>query len=402
MSKPPNPRVSSQQVVRKLFSLAEEEDVLDDFSCALLKKVLIHGRLFCTDNYICFYANIMGFKTKQVIPFREVTAIKRHKGSISNYIEVECTNKKCYYFGSFLRRNEAFSFIYNLWRNSGYCDEDQDTGYWSDNEDPPQMEEEKEGITMLPVDDTGDTYETLKVIIPISPQKFFELFIADGAVFSFEDHCRLRGDTEIETTPWAENEDLGGHSREIKFRTKINGPSIGPKTTRCHRAQVYKWEDSTLILKSSNKALDVPYSSYFVVEDEWNISEVGPDKSILKCTCTVNFLKATMFKGTIESRTKTDVTRDVEGWLRAARSKCLGEAQSSQEEEKQVHQLAKYEEVDLKAYRDKVQKTVPASKGLNSLMLLNFLCIVLLIFYLRHLHSRINDTLTLVENPKCN
>jgi hypothetical protein len=27
-----------------------------------------------------------------------------------------------------LRHNEAFHFIYSLWRNSGYCDEDQDTG----------------------------------------------------------------------------------------------------------------------------------------------------------------------------------------------------------------------------------------------------------------------------------
>jgi hypothetical protein len=121
-------RMNSQQVVRNLFGLSEEEDVLDDFSCALRKAVFIHGRLFCTDNFLCFYANILGFKTKQVIPFKEVKAIRKQKNSISNCIEVKCANGKSYFFGSFLRHNEAFHFIYSLWRNSGYCDEDQDTG----------------------------------------------------------------------------------------------------------------------------------------------------------------------------------------------------------------------------------------------------------------------------------
>lgn len=107
-------RMNSQQVVRMLFSLPDEEDVLDDFSCALRKKVLIHGRLFCTDNFLCFYANILGFKTKQVIPFREVIAIKRHKGTITNSIEIACANKKSFFLGSFTRRNEAFQFIYSL------------------------------------------------------------------------------------------------------------------------------------------------------------------------------------------------------------------------------------------------------------------------------------------------
>lgn len=107
-------RVSSQQVVRNLFALPDQEDVLDDFSCGLRKKIFIHGRLFCTDNFLCFYANILGFKTKQVIPFRDIVAVRRVKGTITSSIEVACANKKSYFLGSFLRRNEAFQFIYSL------------------------------------------------------------------------------------------------------------------------------------------------------------------------------------------------------------------------------------------------------------------------------------------------
>lgn len=93
---------------------------------------------------------------------------------------------------------------------------------------------------MLPTEDEGDRTETVKAILPINPKKFFDLFVADDAVFSLKDFCLNREDTEFEITTWAENEELGGCTREIKFRTKINGPSIGPKTTRCHRTQIYK------------------------------------------------------------------------------------------------------------------------------------------------------------------
>lgn len=393
-------RMSSQQVVRNLFSLNEDEDILDDFSCALKKKIFIHGRLFCTDNYLCFYANILGFKTKQVIPFKEVIMVKRNKGTISNTIEVACNNKKSYFFGSFLRRNEAFQFIYSLWRNSGYCDEKAETGQWSDTEDPPQIdenaaEEDKEGLMMLPQEDIGDAVESLKTILPVTPQKFFELFFAEKAAFSLSDFCLGRGDTEFDCTSWAENEEVSGFSRELKFRTKINGPSIGPKTTRVHRAQIYKWVDGTLIVQTSSKALDVPYCSYFLVEDTWKISPVGNEKSMFRITFTINFLKSTMFRGTIESRTKQDVPKDHEAWLKEARKRCLHEPEAPAEKlpEKVVHQIAKYEEVDLKAYREKSKESIKISSpsSINSLLIINTMGIIFIIFYLRYLNLSINE-----------
>ena len=393
-------RMSSQQVVRNLFSLSEDEDILDDFSCALKKKIFVHGRLFCTDNYLCFYANILGFKTKQVIPFKEVVQIRRIKGTITNSIEIACNNKKSFFFGSFLRRNEAFQFIYSLWRNSGYCDDGKDTGHWSDTEDPPAIEEasneeEKEGLAMIPNEDIGDAVESLKVVLPFTPQKFFELFFSENPTFGVKDYCTLRGDTEFEITNWAENEELAGFSREIKFRTKINGPSIGPKTTRVHRAQVYKWVDNSLILQTSSKALDVPYSSYFLVEDTWKITPISAEKSMLRITFLINFLKSTMFRGTIESRTKVDVPKDHEVWLKEAKKKCLNETEAPVDKppEKAIHQIAKYEEVDLKAYREKSRDSIKISSpsSINSLLLINTSLIIILLFYLRYLHTRINE-----------
>jgi hypothetical protein len=394
--KPSNGKASSQQVVRYLFSLPDEEDVLDDFSCALKRKISIHGRLFCTDNFLCFYANILGFKTKQVIPFREVVSIKKHKG-MSNTLEIACTNGKSYFLNSFIRAQDAFQFIYSLWRNSGYFnDENDDVGNWSDTEENAAEEEEKNSILSLPEEDIGDAVETFKGIIPVSPQRFFELFVAEDATFPFSAYCLNRGDTELEVTPWAENEELGGSTRELKFRTKINGPSIGPKSTRCHRVQNYNFVNKSLLIKTSSKALDVPYSSYFLVEDEWAITEVAPDKSVFRTSVHVNFLKSTIFKGTIESRTHTDVAKDVEAWVTEVKSRKLIQESAPvpvPAPPEQVHLIAKYEEVDLKKYRKRSMNLAVAPIRVTQSWLLygNFFVLCVALLYLSYLHSKLNS-----------
>mmetsp|Transcript_11395 Transcript_11395/g.22356 ORF Transcript_11395/g.22356 Transcript_11395/m.22356 type:complete len:401 (-) Transcript_11395:768-1970(-) len=394
--KPSNGKASSQQVVRYLFSLPDEEDVLDDFSCALKRKISIHGRLFCTDNYLCFYANILGFKTKQVIPFKEVVSIKKHKG-MSNTIEIACTNGKSYFLNSFIRAQDAFQFIYSLWRNSGYFnDENDDVGNWSDTEENAQEEEEKNSILSLPADDIGDAVETFKGIIPVSPQKFFDLFFAEEAVYPFNAYCVNRGDTELEITNWVENEELGGYTREMKFRTKINGPSIGPKSTRCHRVQNYKFLNNSLVIKTSSKALDVPYSSYFLVEDEWVITEVAPDKSLFRTSVYVNFLKSTIFKGKIESRTHADVAKDVEAWVSEVKSRKLIQESAPIPQPtatEQPHLIAKYDPVDLKIYqkRPSFLNVAPIRPTQSRLLYGNFALLIVAFLYLAYLHSKLNS-----------
>ena len=48
---------------KKLFKLPPEEHLLVDYSCALQKEILAHGRLYISLNYVCFRANIIGWET---------------------------------------------------------------------------------------------------------------------------------------------------------------------------------------------------------------------------------------------------------------------------------------------------------------------------------------------------
>ena len=83
-------KTESQDSVRLLFALPREEKIFDDFGCSLVDELSYHGRIYITENYICFNSNILGIKTKSVIPFAEISKIKK----TNNTIEILTTNTK--------------------------------------------------------------------------------------------------------------------------------------------------------------------------------------------------------------------------------------------------------------------------------------------------------------------
>ena len=46
-----------------LFICTTSTCMLPDYSCALQRDILVHGRLFVTQNWLCFYANIFTWET---------------------------------------------------------------------------------------------------------------------------------------------------------------------------------------------------------------------------------------------------------------------------------------------------------------------------------------------------
>jgi hypothetical protein len=48
---------------KRTFKGLADEKLVVDYSCALQKDILVHGRLYVTKNYLCFYANIFKWET---------------------------------------------------------------------------------------------------------------------------------------------------------------------------------------------------------------------------------------------------------------------------------------------------------------------------------------------------
>ncbi|KAF2311043.1 hypothetical protein GH714_019269 [Hevea brasiliensis] len=101
---------------RQLFRLPSEEALVRDFNCAFQESILLQGHMYLFTRYICFYSNIFGFETKKIIPFIEITNVKRAKiaGIFPNAIEIFAGGRK-YFFASFLSRDEAFNLINDGW-----------------------------------------------------------------------------------------------------------------------------------------------------------------------------------------------------------------------------------------------------------------------------------------------
>ncbi|KAH9733436.1 protein VASCULAR ASSOCIATED DEATH 1 [Citrus sinensis] len=97
---------------RQLFRLPSEEVLVQDFNCAFQESILLQ--------YQSCFAISNEFMLQKIIPFYEVTAVRRAKtaGIFPNAIEIFAAGKK-YFFASFLSRDEAFKLITDGWLQHG-------------------------------------------------------------------------------------------------------------------------------------------------------------------------------------------------------------------------------------------------------------------------------------------
>jgi len=59
------------------FGLPPHEVLIENFSCAVKRRILLHGRMFISAEHVCFRSDIFGLKTNIVIPMRDIVTIRR-------------------------------------------------------------------------------------------------------------------------------------------------------------------------------------------------------------------------------------------------------------------------------------------------------------------------------------
>ncbi|KAJ1018804.1 hypothetical protein NDA16_004609 [Ustilago loliicola] len=104
----------------QLFPQVPEDDYLiEDYGCALVREILIQGRLYISENHLCFKANIFGWVTNVVLPFSEVISIEKRMTAfvIPNAIQIATLQSK-HNFTSFLSRDATYDLIVNIWKLS--------------------------------------------------------------------------------------------------------------------------------------------------------------------------------------------------------------------------------------------------------------------------------------------
>ncbi|CAM9815316.1 unnamed protein product [Lampetra fluviatilis] len=104
----------------KLFpSIPQQELLLETYSCALKKDFLYHGKMFISQNWICFHSRIIHKQLQVIIPMGSVRTIKKHRmvKLLPNALCLLTSDGTKYRFTSLMSRDTTYNHLHSLCKN---------------------------------------------------------------------------------------------------------------------------------------------------------------------------------------------------------------------------------------------------------------------------------------------
>lgn len=101
-----------------LFKSVPEDDLLiEDYSAALQREILLHGRLYVSEGHICFSSNILGWVTNLVISLDEIISVEKKSTAVifQNGIVISTMHARNV-FASLLNRDATYELIISMWK----------------------------------------------------------------------------------------------------------------------------------------------------------------------------------------------------------------------------------------------------------------------------------------------
>lgn len=100
-------------------SVPEDDYLIEDYSAALQRDILLHGRLYVSEGHICFSSNIFGWVTNLVISFDEVVSVEKKTTAVvfPNAIVIQTLQARNT-FASFVARDSTYDLLIQIWKIS--------------------------------------------------------------------------------------------------------------------------------------------------------------------------------------------------------------------------------------------------------------------------------------------
>jgi len=347
------PRTPAQRRLRELFGIPQNESLLAEYMCALHKKILLQGKMYVFENYICFHSNVFGYVKMRTIPFRRITLLSKAR-TILPTAQI-MWNGKTDFFTSFVFPDRSFRLITDQWhKKSAYgklfssmsgkeqngdevendaakaalksseadrTDNHDDDDLHHDDDDDDDDEDDEDDVESPK--DFGDVLMMLPMKMPLSEQSSTMIELQNctmdcsaqeffAALWSNKSRENLLPkvaealeQTGVEISDWIKMRKKStqciGCVREMHFTVPVR-QTFGPSSTRCHQTQRYAWySDLTLVINTSQVQTDVPYGDYFRVESRWVCRQLSEKKCSVWVGTEVKFNKSTMMKSLIVS-----------------------------------------------------------------------------------------------------
>ena len=270
--------------------LTHREVPVEDFSCAIGKEILLHGRMWVTFQHICFISDLIVRKTVLVVPLANVTRIKRtiiHLINPAIIIRVEEEGKEPeeHIFASFMSRDRAASMLKAI---HGNLNPDR-TLHDSPNVSPRPGEKSPggtEGLTpgslarqRSKVLKTSLKHELLKTHVGHAVSAATSALFDDESPFFSE--CRAAyGGWNFSAEPWKPS-GVQGRIRQLSWEQPVKNPMSPVNKTRIIETQRMEHDDVSLeestvvVVHSKQTFTTVPYCESFSVATKWIITASG-------------------------------------------------------------------------------------------------------------------------------
>ncbi|XP_006975822.1 protein Aster-C isoform X6 [Peromyscus maniculatus bairdii] len=108
----------NEEYKQQFTHLPDSEKLIADYACALQRDILLQGRLYLSENWLCFYSNIFRWETTISIALKNITFMTKEKTArlIPNAIQIITEGEK-FFFTSFGARDRSYLSIFRLWQN---------------------------------------------------------------------------------------------------------------------------------------------------------------------------------------------------------------------------------------------------------------------------------------------
>lgn len=98
-------------------SVPDNDYLIEDYSCALQREILAHGRLYVSEGHLCFSSNIFGWVTTLVMSFDEIVSVEKRSTALvfKNGLMISTLHAKNI-FASFTSRDSTYDLIVGIWK----------------------------------------------------------------------------------------------------------------------------------------------------------------------------------------------------------------------------------------------------------------------------------------------
>ena len=98
-------------------SVPEDDYLIEDYSCALQRDIILAGRIYISEAHICFSSNILGWVTTLIISFDEIVSVEKESTAMvfPNAIAIQTLHAR-HTFRSLLSREATYDLIIGIWK----------------------------------------------------------------------------------------------------------------------------------------------------------------------------------------------------------------------------------------------------------------------------------------------